>query len=43
MVSSVLEMEEAELVSELTRLGKAYAADPAYRKLRERLPAEWPF
>jgi hypothetical protein len=43
MVSSVLEIEPEELVARLTRLGREHPADPAYRKLRQRLPGEWPF
>jgi hypothetical protein len=43
MVSNVLEVDEAELVKQLRSFGKKYADDPEYRKLRARLPKEWPF
>jgi hypothetical protein len=42
MVSSVLNIEAAELLTMLQRMRLEYADDPEYLTLRAELPAEWP-
>ena len=42
MVSNVLDLEPAELVSQLRALRASHSADPDYRSLRADLPQDWP-
>jgi hypothetical protein len=42
MVSSVLDMSEAELLATLGRLSVDCAADAEYAQLRAALPDDWP-
>jgi len=42
MVSSSLDMTEADLLSVLTRLRAQFSEDPEYQSLRGSLPTDWP-
>jgi hypothetical protein len=42
MVSNAVEMSEAELIRELSRIKREHAADPEYKELRRELPRSWP-
>jgi len=42
MVSSALNMELQELLDTLDRVRREFGDSPEYKKLRQRLPAEWP-
>ena len=42
MVSSSLNLQEAELLAILQRLSRDHADDADYRELRSELPTEWP-
>lgn len=43
MVSSALGIDLQELLDTLDRLGRQYADDPEYQRLRRALPEDWPF
>ena len=42
MVSSSRDRSPDDVIADLRRMRDAYAADPAYRRLRARFPAEFP-
>ena len=43
MVSNVLEIDQADLKSQLKTFKKKYAGDREYARLRAELPKDWPF
>ncbi len=42
MVSSALDLKEADLRKALRRIKKEHADDPEYKRLRKELPKGWP-
>lgn len=42
MVSTVLEMSEAELTRALARIKREHGDDPEYREFRREFPKTWP-
>jgi hypothetical protein len=42
MVSTAIEMAEAELIRELKRIKREHAKDPEYKEFRKAFPKAWP-